>query len=97
MWVLSSSFNVLADDVDRGQELGLLQNDEKLEVIMETQKYSILSGYTSFNGKAAGKYYAWSDATGVVHKSKSETRLAQLFPLFLCVNIVSRMIEVIER
>uniref|UniRef100_A0A914ZTB6 Chloride channel protein n=1 Tax=Parascaris univalens TaxID=6257 RepID=A0A914ZTB6_PARUN len=75
VWVLSSSFNVLADDVDHGQELGLLQSDEKLEVIMETQKYSILSGYTTFNGKAAGKYYAWSDATGVVHKTKSETRL----------------------
>uniref|UniRef100_A0A914RRZ2 PH domain-containing protein n=1 Tax=Parascaris equorum TaxID=6256 RepID=A0A914RRZ2_PAREQ len=73
VWVLSSSFNVLADDVDHGQELGLLQSDEKLEVIMETQKYSILSGYTTFNGKAAGKYYAWSDATGVVHKTKSET------------------------
>ncbi|KHN83943.1 Tectonin beta-propeller repeat-containing protein 1 [Toxocara canis] len=74
-WVLSSGFDIMADDVDRGRELGLIQSDEKLEIVMETQKYSLLSGYSSFNGKAAGKYYAWSDASGTLHKSKSETRL----------------------
>uniref|UniRef100_A0A1I8A8T4 PH domain-containing protein n=1 Tax=Steinernema glaseri TaxID=37863 RepID=A0A1I8A8T4_9BILA len=72
LWNLSRDFDLMREiDAD----LDLTQTDTVTEVIYEHEKKSRLSGFCTFNGRANGLYFAWSDKTGLVQKRKEDCRL----------------------
>ncbi|TMS33371.1 hypothetical protein L596_001121 [Steinernema carpocapsae] len=72
LWCLSKDFDLMREiDVD----LDLVQTDTVTEIIYEHEKKSRLSGFCTFNGRANGLYFAWSDKTELVQKRKEDCRL----------------------
>ncbi|KAK0393852.1 hypothetical protein QR680_000432 [Steinernema hermaphroditum] len=72
LWSLSRDFDLMREiDVD----IDLAQTDTVTEIIYEHEKKSRLSGFCTFNGRANGLFFAWSDKTGLVQKRKEDCRL----------------------
>ena len=68
-WYLSADYHWMCDP-KLGDTFNHLQTDFAEETVLESQRYSVLSGYRTFTGMANGKYYAWADETGTRQKSK---------------------------